>query len=124
MQLKEIRIASGKTQNEVASYLNIGRASYTNIENGKRSPDVQTLILLADYFSVSIDNIVGREAKDTNPIQNTASIALSNHELQLVSAYRTLSSQGQEYIRQQMNIATSFYPAGDTGITNVEEIAK
>ncbi len=123
MKLKEIRQSSGKTQDDVAHYLNIARASYTNIENGKRNPDIQTLILLADYFSVSIDSIVGREEKERAipcPLPYEGLITLSDTELHLITDYRSLSSQGQEYIRQQMYMAKSIYTAGDTGFAGME----
>ena len=69
LRLKELRLSSGKTQQSVADYLNISRASYTNIENGKRDPDTQTLIKLAELFSVSIDCLVGRE-NENQPTAN------------------------------------------------------
>lgn len=72
LRLKEIRTSKGKTQLEIAEYLNIARASYANIENGKRDPDTQTLILLADYFGLTIDEICGREPDPENKEKPTA----------------------------------------------------
>lgn len=60
LKLKEIRIQRHKKQEEVAAYLNISRAAYTNIENGKRDPDSNTIFLLAEFFSVPIDDLFGR----------------------------------------------------------------
>ena len=44
LNLKQLRNSLGLSQAEVASHLNISRAAYTNIENGKRDPDTQTLL--------------------------------------------------------------------------------
>ena len=41
MNLKEIRTKKGYKQGYVAQMVGIDRASYTNIENGKRRPSVE-----------------------------------------------------------------------------------
>lgn len=40
MELAQIRDRVGYTQEEVAKFVGISRAAYTNIENGKRKPSV------------------------------------------------------------------------------------
>ncbi len=52
-----------KTQAEVAQDLKLQKQTYQNYELGKRQPDSNTLILLADYFGVSIDYLLGHETK-------------------------------------------------------------
>ncbi len=56
--LKEIRIQKGLTQQRVALDLNISREALSYYENGKRCPDIQMLILLSDYFDVSIHYLI------------------------------------------------------------------
>ncbi|MBE6654510.1 MAG: helix-turn-helix transcriptional regulator [Ruminococcaceae bacterium] len=56
--LKEIRIQKGLTQQKVALDLNISREALSYYENGKRCPDIQMLILLSDYFDVSIHYLI------------------------------------------------------------------
>lgn len=60
-QLKFLRNQSGETQAELANFLGITRAAYTNIENGKREPDYDTIKKLANHFSVTIDYLLGNE---------------------------------------------------------------
>lgn len=60
LKVKELRQIKGKRQDDVARYLNITRAAYTNIENNKRDPDSNVLLALADYFSVPMDDLFGR----------------------------------------------------------------
>ena len=60
--LKKIRKEKGLSQLKVAMDLAISREALSYYENGKRSPDVQMLLLLSDYFDVSIDYLIrGRE---------------------------------------------------------------
>ena len=56
--LKGIRIRKGLTQQKVALDLNISREALSYYENGKRCPDIQMLILLSDYFDVSIHYLI------------------------------------------------------------------
>lgn len=58
--LKELREEQGKTQKELAEDLHISQVTYSNYELGKREPNIETLIALANYFRVSIDFLVGR----------------------------------------------------------------
>lgn len=65
-QLKILRNQSGETQAELANFLGITRAAYTNIENGKREPDYETIKKLANHFSVTIDYLLGNEKTTIN----------------------------------------------------------
>lgn len=65
--LKELRKKKGVKQQEIADYLGITRAAYTNIENGKRETDFDTLNKLANYFDVSIDYLFGK-TNDSTPL--------------------------------------------------------
>lgn len=60
MKLKEIRQDNGKTQKEVADYLNIKQNTYSQYENEKRQIPIEILIRLADYYDVSVDYLLGR----------------------------------------------------------------
>lgn len=66
--LKEIRTKKGLTQQRVALDLNISREALSYYENGKRCPDVQMLINLAEYFDVSIHYLItGNEFHPKHP---------------------------------------------------------
>lgn len=60
--LKEIRKKKNLNQQKIALDLSISRESISYYENGKRSPSVETLVLLSNYFNVSIDYLItGKE---------------------------------------------------------------
>ena len=60
--LKIIRKQKKYSQLKVAMDLSISREALSYYENGKRSPDVNMLILLSNYFNVSIDFLItGKE---------------------------------------------------------------
>ncbi len=60
--LKIIRKQKNLNQLKVAMDLNISREALSHYENGKRSPDIQMLRRLSEYFNVSIDFLInGKE---------------------------------------------------------------
>lgn len=62
--LRTIRINKHLNQQTIADYLGIHRVTYTNYENGKREPDMETLKKLAQYLDVSIDYMLGYNNPD------------------------------------------------------------
>ncbi|MBQ7351446.1 MAG: helix-turn-helix transcriptional regulator [Clostridia bacterium] len=62
-RLKELRIESGLTQEQLSKALN-GEITPSAIglwELKKRTPNLDAVIMLAEYFCVSLDYIAGRE---------------------------------------------------------------
>ena len=60
--LREIRKKRGYSQLKVAMDLSISREALSFYETGKRNPDLQMLLLLSEYFDVSIDYLItGKE---------------------------------------------------------------
>ena len=59
--LRSIRIKSGKKQREAAEYLGVNIRTYQYYEEGKNEPAIPVLEKLADFFGVSLDELVGRE---------------------------------------------------------------
>lgn len=59
-KLKELRISEGLTQQELSMRLGISRVNYTRYETDKVRPDYETLIKLADFYNVSLDEIFDR----------------------------------------------------------------
>ena len=58
--LANLRKEKGVLQKEVATYLNMTVATISNYEKGVHLPDLNTLIMLADYFDVSTDYLLQR----------------------------------------------------------------
>ena len=56
--IKALRKLHGKTQGELAEILSGKKSLVSNYENGYSTPDVYTLIKIADYFDVSLDELV------------------------------------------------------------------
>lgn len=59
-RLKELREGRRIYQRELAEILGMSFRGYQNYETGQSEPKLATLIVLADYYQVSIDFLVGR----------------------------------------------------------------
>ncbi len=58
--VKEYRIAASLTQAELAEKLKTTQRKVSYWESGKIEPDLDTLIAIAEFFDISIDELVGR----------------------------------------------------------------
>lgn len=65
MRLKELREGRGLSQHKLAIDLKLNQNTISRYETGTREADYATLILLADYFDVSIDYLLGRSDNST-----------------------------------------------------------
>ena len=61
--LKELRVLAGLKQIDLAINLNTTQRKISYWESGKIEPDLDTLWSIADYFNISIDELLGREFK-------------------------------------------------------------
>lgn len=59
--LKLIRKKRKYSQLKVALDLNISREALSHYENGRRSPDIEMLRKMSEYFDVSIDFLINGE---------------------------------------------------------------
>ena len=61
--LKQLRKSRNKTQLQIQMATGIEQALLSKFENGVRVPPTETLMILADYYGVSMDYIMGRTDK-------------------------------------------------------------
>ncbi len=66
LKLKEYRLKIGLTQSEIAFKLGMNQQSYSRYENGTTEPNIETLIKIADFFQISIDDLLGRKCNVIN----------------------------------------------------------
>ncbi len=58
-KIKQARIDAGYTQMQVSKITGISQAIISNMENGNREPSLENLGILADFYEVSTDWLLG-----------------------------------------------------------------
>ena len=58
-RIRALREDQDKTQTEIAQLLKVGQKTYSDYELGKTRIPVDSLIILADFYNVSMDYICG-----------------------------------------------------------------
>ncbi|WP_133016991.1 helix-turn-helix domain-containing protein [Clostridium cuniculi] len=83
--IAELRADKGMNQEELSVILNVSRPTLANWESGNRRIDIETLVVIADYFGVSCDYLLGRTKHKYN-------FALENEKNvdAIMSIYETL----------------------------------
>lgn len=59
-RLKELRVANHLTQKQVAESIHVSPVTIQRFEYGTVNPSFDTVFLLAEFFNVSLDYLVGR----------------------------------------------------------------
>ena len=101
--LRELRKDKGFSQTDVAKALGIQYYTLGKWEQGRAQPSIEDLLRLADYYSISIDYLVGRE-DDLGNIVSAApsSTDIFGDEATLLSCFRKLGTYEKEAILIQI----------------------
>ena len=94
--LKSLRTSHGLTQDELAKSLKISRSAIGMYEKGAREPDYETLELIADYFNVDTDYLLGRTDKTTFIPGSHNVHCETDSESELVLSYRELNDSNKQ----------------------------
>ena len=58
-RLKDLREDADKSQEEIAKIIGTSQSYYAQYENGKRVIPLERMVVLAKYYNVSLDYLVG-----------------------------------------------------------------
>lgn len=97
VNLKKLRNKKGISQQALADAIGVSQQSVNKYENHKIEPDIETLIKIADYFSTSIDYLVGHTEID-HIIEKVEQFELNKTEAELMNNYRKLSVKQKDSI--------------------------
>jgi transcriptional regulator with XRE-family HTH domain len=56
--LRELRIYHDYKQKDISEYLNITSQAYSNYENNKRTPDIETMYKIAHFYKITLDQLI------------------------------------------------------------------
>jgi len=94
-RLKLLRKENNLTKRDLVGKLPINYSTYANYESGYREPNSEVLQLLASYFNVSMDYILG--VSDNRKKADEIAV-LNDDEHTHISSYRKLDDHGREMV--------------------------
>ena len=80
-KLKNARIQSGMTQENVAEKLNVSRQTISNWENEKSYPDIINVIELSNLYSISLDVLLKGDEKMMEHLEESTNVVKSNKKM-------------------------------------------
>ena len=116
-RIKELRNEQNIKQAELASVVKVSQAALSGYETGKYEADIETYKRIADYFSVSLDYLLGKETLPSNaikiPVLGSVPAGIPLEAIEDVIDWeeipQSLASGGKEYFALQVE-GDSMYP--------------
>lgn len=59
-RIRELRKQRGMTMKELGKVIGAAESTVSHYETGRRQPDNKTLLILAEFFGVSVDYVLGK----------------------------------------------------------------
>lgn len=102
--LKNLRDIKGITQNDLAKYLGVSRATIAGYETKNHQPDYEKLEKLARYFEVSIDYLLTGD--DSFHIERMKRPLINERVLdtEVINAYRTLPAEAKQDVLKYLKL--------------------
>lgn len=95
-RLKDLRTKRGLSQRNLGDIIGVTHATINMYESGKRTPEVEKLEALCDFFNVSMDYMRGKEDLSVR--------LLDGEEMVLIDAYRQAPEHIRGAIRQLLEV--------------------
>jgi len=91
-KLKNSRLNTGMTQEQIAEKINVSRQTISNWENGKSLPDVISLIEISDLYQISLDDLLKGDKKMMKKIEKDTNTVKSNRIMMSVGGAMLICS--------------------------------
>lgn len=102
--LKELRESRDIRQEDLAKYLNVSRPTVAGYETGRREPDYNKLVMLSEYFHVSIDFLLtGKSPEEFMPVAPTPEME-AMLDRRVLSIYRKLGFSSKQDVLEYVQL--------------------
>lgn len=98
--IKELRIEAGLTQLAIANEFSVCKTTVTRWESGKNEPSLNMLMRIANFFQVSVDELIGYEF-----FEDERKFLYAQEEIELVNGYRKIKEDSKKYLKMFLDSA-------------------
>ena len=115
--LRRLRTDHNYTQAQIGEQLNISRQAYSNYETGKRIPDIDMLIRIADIYEGTLEQLLTQTCTKTGIVNETSgpyfasriiasgdTLYLTGEEIDLVAHYRNAGEDERKLARKVLGM--------------------
>lgn len=115
--LRRLRTDHDYTQAQISNKLNISRQAYSNYETGKRIPDLDILVRIADIYHVTLEQLILQPCTGTGIIRQNSgpyyigmeietadTIYLTKDEVTLLTHYRNADEDDRKLTRRVLKM--------------------
>ncbi len=99
-RLKDLREDKDLLQKDIAEKIGTSPNYYGDYENGKRLIPIDRLLILADFYDVSLDYITGR----TNDKKGLSKSNMSSKETDIIKKFRCLNDERKGEVLGTINL--------------------
>ena len=108
-RLKELRMKRGYSQYDLAKKLGVSKSTISMMEIGSRQPSKEVMELIADFFNVTLDYLMGKDDVSFyffTPEQSDLLVKLTNDEDLYVLVERIVngSVEQKERVKQMLKL--------------------
>lgn len=110
-QIRERRARLGLSQDELARKLYVSRVTISHWETGKTLPDVQSMLLLANLFDTTIDELVRGDVDEMREMVKRSerrtkvfAVALATVEVIVITALAVTAVAGRDYLEPVLRL--------------------
>lgn len=117
-RLRECRKKKGVKQSEVADRLSVQRQIISYYESGTRKPNLEDLIMLADFYNVSLDYLVGRTDTPTTDRDLRAVCDYTGLSEKAIQWLHTCSLDDMDFHKNELNFVSLFITKYSTRLSD------
>lgn len=99
-RMHELRCKMGISMREAANRLSMPYTTYVNYEKGSREPNSETLILIARFFGVTVDYLLGGEINTPTVDSSERSVSDKDIKFALFGGEGKITDAMYEEVRQ------------------------
>lgn len=112
-KIYNLRVQNNIKQNDLADTIGVSKSTMSNYERNYSTPDIDTLIRIADYFHVSIDSILDHKVRFeqnqyflndivAEETEYNSQRKYTDEENKLILYYNRLNDENKDYIKGRM----------------------
>lgn len=97
MRIRELRKKCGYTQQQLGNLIKVTKVSVCCYENGTRTPNLETLLDLAEVLNTNVDYLVGR---DMMAVSENTPFYISKEEIKILQELRKSPKLYEKFITE------------------------